>query len=96
MSSHVHDAKVFVPRAAGRPHLVIALDAALDWAFKVVAAYRRHHAAQRLQHQITRDVAAARREAYAMMRDDPRMAADLLAAADRHEADALPDGVTNR
>ena len=49
MSSHVYDAKVFTPRMGPRPHLVLAIDAGLEWAFKVAHAYRRHQEAQRLQ-----------------------------------------------
>jgi len=96
MSSHVYKIDVPAPFSLERTHprLAIAIGAGIEWLFAATAAWRHRHAAERLQRQLVRDVAAARREAYAMMKDDPRMAADLLSAADRHEANALPEGVT--
>ena len=98
MSSQVYRIDVPAPFSAERTQsrLGIAIEAGMKWLFAATAEYRRRHAAQRLQRQVARDVARARREAYAMMRDDPRMASDLLAAADRYEGSALPPGTSDR
>jgi hypothetical protein len=96
MSSHAHTVDVFFPFERTHPRLAIAIETAIEWVAAAIAGYRRRHARERLQRKVARDVAAARRAAYAMMGDDPRMACDLLAAADRHEAAALPVGTTTR
>ncbi|MBA4177356.1 MAG: hypothetical protein C0505_12485 [Leptothrix sp. (in: Bacteria)] len=53
-------------------------------AARAALAASRQHAARQA------DVRALRRYAQSVYRDDPRFAADLLAAADRHEIEGLP------
>jgi len=92
MTTAVHHVYVYAPAAAVRPRIVEAIEQLIDAGSAALRARRARLAAEREREQFARDVQAARREAYAWMRDDARMGADLLAAIDRHEAMFLPQG----
>jgi hypothetical protein len=86
MSTYVTSVEVVAPSQFPHPHLAIAIERLITWIADLVEAYRSRHAAELAQRAVQTDAAAARREAYRMMRYDPRVAAEMLVAADRHEA----------
>lgn len=92
MSAQVHSVNVYAPSSPINPRIVEAVEILIDYAIRAVVVLRQRRAAARAERQLQRDVRTARREAYAWMRDDPRMGADLLAAIDRHEAMFLSEG----
>lgn len=96
MSAQVHTMDVYAPEAEVRPRIIGAVEMLIDSATAALAEHREHVRVQQEQEQFARDAEAARREAYAWMRDDPRMGADLLAAVDRQEAMFLSDGAIAR
>jgi hypothetical protein len=92
MNTAVHHIDVYAPAAAVRPRIIEAIEQLIDIGSDALRAHHARAAAKRERQQFARDVLAARREAYAWMREDPRMGADLLAAIDRQEAMFLPAG----
>ena len=73
---------VAAPRGAALAAAVMAsllqgVERIVQW--RAAAAARRHEASR------VKDASKLRRYAYQFLGDDPRFAADLLAAADRHE-----------
>lgn len=92
MSSPVQTISLYAPSPVPQPRIALALGAFLDWAQAALAARRERLAIQTARQQFERELAAARLQAHEWMREDPRMAADLLAAIDRHEAAFLPEG----
>lgn len=92
MTAYAHTIAIITPKAVERPRAVIAFELLLDWVAAVADTIRRRRAAHDEQRDVRRDVAAARRAAYTMMRVDPRVGAELLIAADRHEALHLRQG----
>lgn len=73
---------VATPRGAT---LAAGVMAALLHAIEKIGQWRAVSAARRSEASRVRDASKLRRYAYQFLGDDPRFAADLLAAADRHE-----------
>lgn len=96
MSAEVLHIDVVGPASQPHPRIVEAVEQIVDSVSEALAARRERLATQKAQEQLRHDIEAARCEAYALMRDDPRMGADLLAAVDRHEAMFLSDGAIAR
>lgn len=79
--------KVFVPAKVGVPRGAKALGQLMHAAFALWRGARRLIIEGQRERSIRHELAQVRRTAQAWRQTDPRMAADLLAAADRYEAE---------
>lgn len=81
--------KILVPAKVTPPRGAIGLGRVMNAAFALVRGARRWIEQSQRERGIRHEIAQVRRTAQAWRQSDPRMAADLLAAADRYEAEQL-------